>query len=75
MQFAAIAHNITLDGPVFRSFSTGTNSRPAVAEVYAGFGLRYREVNFSYVHTYRTKEFDGQNSAQSFGSLTLGVRL
>ena len=40
-----------------------------------GFGARYQDVNFSYVHTYRSKEFEGQNSAQSFGSLTLGVRL
>jgi lipid A 3-O-deacylase len=75
VQGAAVAHNITLDGPVFRDFSTGINSKPLVAEAYVGFGVRYQDLNFSYVHTYRSKEFDGQNSAQSFGSLTLGLRL
>ena len=74
-QGAAVGHNITLDGPVFSDFSTGTSSKPLVGEVYVGFGARYQDVNFSYVHTYRSKEFEGQNSAQSFGSLTLGVRL
>jgi hypothetical protein len=74
-QGAAIAHNITLDGPVFRSFNTGTNSKPFVGEAYIGFGVRYRGVNFSYVHTYRSTEFRGQDDAQTFGSLTLGVRL
>jgi lipid A 3-O-deacylase len=74
-QIAGVAHNITLDGPVFRHFNTGTNSEPFVSEVYAGFGVRYQRLLFSYVHTYRTKEFKGQDSNQSFGSLTLGYRL
>jgi hypothetical protein len=71
----AVAHNITLDGPVFRSFNTGTNSRPLVGEGYLGFGIRYDRWNFSYVHTFRSKEFSGQKDAQSFGSLSLGYRL
>jgi hypothetical protein len=74
-QGAAVAHNITLDGPVFRDFDTGTSSEPLVGELYAGFGVRYRRLNFSYVHTYRSREFKGQDEAQSFGSLTLGYRL
>ena len=74
-QGAAVAHNITLDGPVFRNFSTGTSSKPLVGEAYIGFGARYRSVNFSYVHTYRSKEFEGQDSAQTFGSLVFGIRL
>jgi len=74
-QGTAVAHNITLDGPVFRNFSTGTHSKPFVGEAYIGFGVRYSGVNFSYVHTYRTKEFEGQDDSQTFGSLTLGVRL
>lgn len=75
IQASAVAHNITLDGPVFRDFSTGTNSKPLVGEVYLGFGVRYERLNFSYVHTYRSKEFDGQDSAQSFGSMIVGYRL
>ncbi len=74
-QGAAVAHNITLDGPVFRNFSTGTSSKSLVGEAYIGFGARYRSINLSYVHTYRSKEFEGQDDAQTFGSLVLGVRL
>jgi len=75
IQGSAVAHNITLDGPVFRSFNTGTNSKTFVGEIYIGFGVRYRGVNFNYVHTYRTTEFKNQDEGQTFGSLTLGVRL
>lgn len=74
-QAAAVAHNITLDGPVFRNFDTGTSSEPVVGELYAGFGVRFRRASFSYVHTFRSKEFEGQDEAQSFGSLTFGYRL
>lgn len=72
---AAVAHNITLDGPVFRDFDTGTASKPLVGELYAGFGLRLRRWSVSYVHTFRSKEFTDQDDAQAFGSLTFGYRL
>ncbi len=71
---AAVAHNITIDGPVFTDFDTGTSSEPFVGELYAGFGIRYRRVNFSYVHTFRSREFSGQRNSQSFGSLTLSYQ-
>ena len=70
-----VAFNATLDGPVFKDFNTGTNSRTYVGEVYAGFGARWRRWEFSYAHSYRTKEFRGQDRRQSFGSLAIGYRL
>lgn len=70
-----VAFNATLDGPAFRDFNTGTNSRPFVGELYAGFGARWRRWNFSYAQTFRTKEFKGQDRRQSFGSLAIGYRL
>jgi hypothetical protein len=72
---SVVAHDITLDGPVFRNFDTGTSSETLVGELYAGFGIRYRRWNFSYVHTYRSREFKGQDDAPSFGSLTLSYSL
>lgn len=71
---AAVAHSITIDGPVFTDFDTGTTSEPFVGELYAGFGIRYRRVNVSYVHTFRSREFSGQSDSQAFGSLTLSYR-
>jgi len=74
LQGAAVAHNITLDGPVFQDYDTGVHSEPFVGELYIGFGVRYSRTEFSYIHTIRSKEFSEQDKAQSFGSLTLTYR-
>lgn len=68
---SGIAHDIVLDGPVFRSFDTGVKREPFVGELYAGFGVRYNGWEFGYVHTYRTKRFKSQNDPQAFGSLAI----
>ncbi|MEM6910343.1 MAG: lipid A deacylase LpxR family protein [Verrucomicrobiota bacterium] len=68
----AIAHNIFLDGNTFvDSFSI--DKEPLVADIYAGFGIRYRDLRLSYVQTLRTKEFEGQDEEQIFGSLSLSL--
>lgn len=69
-----ILHDISLDGPVFRNFDTGVDREPWAGEVYAGFGVRYRGVEFGYVHTYRSKRFKTQKNNQSFGSLAIRAR-
>lgn len=71
---AAVAHNVTLDGPLFRDGDTGVTAEPYVGELYAGFGVRYRRMEFSYIHTFRTREFREQDRAQRFGSLALTWR-
>ena len=68
---SGILHEITLDGPVFRSFDTGVDRVPWVGEVYAGFGLRRNGWEIGYVHTYRTKRFKTQDRAQLFGSFAI----
>ena len=70
-----VAHDITLDGPVFRGFESPVSSKAVVGEIYAGFGVDVGNWNFSYVHTFRSKEFKGQDEAASFGSLTVGYRI
>jgi hypothetical protein len=72
---AAVAHNITLDGPVFKNYDTGVSSEPLVGELYAGFGIQYHRLQFSYVHTFRTREFRQQQAGQKFGSFALSYRL
>ena len=71
---AAVAHNITLDGPVFRDHDTGVTGEPFVGELYVGFGIRYRRMEFGYIHTFRSKEFSEQESAQRFGSIAVTYR-
>ena len=73
-QVNGILHDITLDGPLFRSYDTGVDREPVVGELYAGFGIRYKDCELSYVHTFRTKTFETQNGAQSFGSVAVRYR-
>jgi lipid A 3-O-deacylase len=72
---AGVVHDITIDGPVFRDFDTGIESEAVVGQLYAGFGVAYGNWNVSYVHTFRSKEFKGQDEAPNFGSLTVGYRI
>lgn len=68
-----IAHDATLDGPLFSGFSTGNTREPLVGEVYAGLGWRLRSVEVSYAHTWRTAEYQEQPGDSNFG--TVSVRL
>ncbi|GAA5481349.1 lipid A deacylase LpxR family protein [Haloferula sargassicola] len=72
-QLTAVGHDATLDGPLFSDFNTGIERRPLVAEVYAGFGIRYRRVEFSYAHTWRTEEYTTQRGLAQIG--TIGIKL
>ncbi len=71
---SAIAHDATLDGPLFRHFDTGNTRVPFVGEVGCGFGIRYKAAEFNYVHTWRTEEYREQDSGANFGSVALRLR-
>jgi lipid A 3-O-deacylase len=66
----AVAHTIFLDGNTFRR-SHSVDREPFTAELRAGLALGYAGVRFAYTFVHRTREFDGQPSAQQFGSLSL----
>jgi lipid A 3-O-deacylase len=71
----AVAYDATLDGPMFHDFETGVTRKPFVAEVFCGGGIRYREVELSYVHTWRTQEYEQQrDGVADFGSVAVRVR-
>jgi lipid A 3-O-deacylase len=68
----AVVHDVTLDGPMFRDdFSTSVDREPFVGEVFAGFGARLSDWEFSYAHTFRTKEYQSQDGSFSFGSIAI----
>lgn len=69
-----IAHDATLDGPMFRDFNTGNTRVPVVAEVFVGVGLSFREIELSYLHTWRTDEYKEQGGISEFGSILLRFR-
>lgn len=72
---AAVLFDATLDGPLFKNFETGNTREPWVGEAYLGFGLRWKSLEFSYVHTFRSQEYKEQTGGSEFGSLALRLRL
>ena len=71
---SAVAHTITLDGPVFRDFDTDATRRPFIGGLYAGFGVRYGDLKLTYVQTFRSRRFKEQNKGREFGSIAITYR-
>lgn len=69
-----VLHDATLDGPLFSDFKTGNSRKPFVAEVYGGFGIRYSDVELSFVHTIRTDEYEEEEDHVEYGSVAVRVR-
>ncbi|MGV3659901.1 MAG: lipid A deacylase LpxR family protein [Prosthecobacter sp.] len=65
-----VLRNIFLDGNTFRE-SHSVDKYPFVADLSAGFALNYKNTKMVYALVYRTKEFDGQQGGQVFGSVSL----
>jgi hypothetical protein len=65
-----VLYNIFLDGNVF-SDSHSVDKRPLVGDLQAGLVLQWNRFRFSYTQILRTKEFDGQEDPDIFGSLSL----
>lgn len=70
-----VAHNIFLDGPVFRS-GPSVDRRPHVRDLSLGFSLRVDKLRFSWTRVARSAEFNsgsGGGGTQRFDSLNLGI--
>jgi len=72
---SAVLFDATLDGPLFKNFETGNTGQPWVREGYLGFGVRWRKLELSYVHTWRSEEYAEQPGSTEFGSIALRLRL
>ncbi|MEX0324471.1 MAG: lipid A deacylase LpxR family protein [Puniceicoccaceae bacterium] len=70
---SAVLHDITLDGPVFRSHDSPVSSESWVGEALVGFGLRLGQFSLTYSRTFRTEEFDSQETGHQFGSIQAGI--
>lgn len=68
----AIAQNIFLDGNTFED-SHSVDKKHYVADFRAGVSFIWRCFQVSYTHVYRTREFEGQDDPQIFGSITLST--
>lgn len=66
----AVARNIFLDGNTFAD-SHSVDKKHLVGDVAAGIAWQWPGVKLTYAQYLRSKEFEGQDKAQSYGSLTV----
>lgn len=70
----AVAHNIFLDGSLFRDDDPSVDSRTFVGEIQAGLAVQVRRVQIAYTFVERSKEFETQSSHQEFGAVSIAVK-
>lgn len=68
---SAVLHDITLNGPIFRDYKYQVKTKPLVGELVTGCGISWNQLELSFSHTFRSREFRGQNESHSFGSVLL----
>ncbi|MFB9867135.1 lipid A deacylase LpxR family protein [Vreelandella sulfidaeris] len=68
-----MAQNLTLDGNTFKD-SHSVDRKEWVGDVSAGLALAWEDWQVTYSAVQRTREFDGQDSQDKFGELTLSKR-
>ena len=69
----AVARDIFLDGNTWED-SQSVDKKPLVADLTAGFAITVNAMRIAYAYVYRTKEFDGQDGADKFASISLSFR-
>lgn len=65
-----VAHNIFLDGNTFED-SHSVRKRRLIADASLGLSFLKGPVNVTYANAFRTREFEGQDRVNRFGSLTV----
>lgn len=66
----AVLQNIFLDGNTFTD-SHSVDKKPFVGDGQAGIVVQHNRFRVSYTQIFRTKEFDGQDRGDIFGSLSV----
>lgn len=64
-----VGHDLFLDGTVFHSSPKYVNKYPFVGDATLGFGVRYKEFDFLFGYTLRSKEYSTQCNPQLIGTL------
>ena len=67
-----VVQNIFLDGNTFED-SHSVDKKHFVADFRAGASFIWKCYQVTYTHVYRTREFEGQDDPQIFGSITLST--
>jgi len=70
----AMLHNIFLDGNTFTD-SHSVDKKYFVGDLQAGLVFQWNRFRITYTQIFRTKEFDGQDRGDIYGSLSLSYHL
>lgn len=68
-----VGRNMFLDGNLF-SDSHSVDKNMIVVDLFAGFSFQYHNVNFGYMHVFRSPEFDTQHGWHQFGSFIVNYQ-
>ncbi len=66
-----VAHNLFLDGSLFRTRDSGLTSRDFVTDVQAGAVLQFENVQVGFTLVFRTEEYVEQSAPHRFGAFSL----
>ena len=69
----AVLYNIFLDGNTFKD-SQSVDKKPFVGDLQAGLVFQWNRFRITYTQIFRTKEFDGQDDGDIFGSVSLSYQ-
>lgn len=70
----AVAHNIVLDGSLFRRGDPSVASKAFVGDAQVGLVVQIIGLQLGYTVVLRTREFDGQDKPQIFGAGSLSAK-
>lgn len=69
----AVARNIFLDGNTFRD-SRSVEKYPLVGDLQLGFVVDWSSLRLNYTHVFRTREYETQESGDSFGVISVSIK-
>lgn len=72
-QARLVAHNMFLDGSLFRDDDPSVHKNNLVGDFQAGAVFQFGRYQLSYTHVLRTPEFEEQNSFHQIGAVNLAV--
>ncbi|MCH2547865.1 MAG: lipid A deacylase LpxR family protein [Alphaproteobacteria bacterium] len=68
-----VARNIFLDGNTYQD-SHSVDKEHWVGDVQTGIALTFQEWRVAYTHVFRTREYETQKDAESFGAFTVSTQ-
>ncbi len=70
----AVAHDIFLDGSLFRDDDPDVSSKIFVADFQGGAVIQFYDTQLAITYVRRTDEFDQQSTPQEFGAVSLSFK-